>query len=212
MGLMMKDTIKRYNYLLVFDIFIALPVLLFVLGDFPSRDLFKDSISILTVLAFSLTLGEFFLTRSTQPLVKEHRRKGLISLHKVIGYFVMTLFFIHPFLIVLPRFFEAGPPPMDSFIKMVFSFDTLGITFGVVAWVLMILLGLTSFFREQLPFKYPTWRVFHGLLALIFTFFALWHSVDIGRHSTKSMTILMITLALLGAMLLLRTYFKKGEK
>ena len=209
---MMKDTIKRYNYLLAFNIFIALPLFLFVLGDFPSRSLFKNMLSILTLLGFFLLLGEFFLSRSTYEMVKEHRRKTLLSWHKAIGYFVMAIFFIHPFLIVLPRFFEVGVDPLDSLIKMVLSFDTLGITFGVLSWVLMIILGLTSFFRDKLPLSYPSWRVFHGVLAVIFTFFALWHSVDIGRHSSTAMTISMITLGLLGALLLLRVYMKKEKQ
>ncbi|ACN14598.1 conserved hypothetical protein [Desulforapulum autotrophicum HRM2] len=61
--------------------------------------------------------------------------------------------------------------------------------------------------------KYKTWRVFHGILAMLFISIAAWHVIDLGRHSNFAMSIYITMLAAGGIMLLLKTYmFKKSKK
>lgn len=209
----MLDLLKKYNYINFVVVFIGLPVLLFSLGDFPPRTLFKNAISLLTLLAFSLILGQFFLSRTNNFTKNIHKFKNVIALHKAIGYFVVGVFFLHPFLIILPRFFEVGPDPLDSFIKMITTFDSLGVILGLIAWSLMLVIGITALFRERLPLSYKTWRVFHGLLSVAFVLIATWHSVDLGRHTNTPISLFFIILATIGSLMLLKLYiFKKTNK
>jgi predicted ferric reductase len=41
---------------------------------------------------------------------------------------------------------------------------------------------------------YKTWRVFHGILALLLVAFAAWHAMDLGRHFNLAMSILIFLL------------------
>jgi DMSO/TMAO reductase YedYZ heme-binding membrane subunit len=88
-----------------------------------------------------------------------------------------------------------------------------GVVLGIIAWCLMLALGITSFVREKLPMTYKTWRVFHGILAVVFVAVAAWHAIDLGRHFTLAMSILITLMTTGASLLVLKTYvFKKTKK
>lgn len=193
-------------------IFIGLPLLFWALGDFPRRTVLKESISILFLLSYSLMLGQFFLGRGNRSIVKRFKMSTVLRYHKVIAYTIVGVFLVHPFLIVVPRYFESGVTPMEAFITVITTFDSLGVVLGLIAWFLMLLMGITSFMRKRLPVKYITWRYFHGILSILFISFATFHAIDLGRHTNPAMSIYMIFLAVSGAALLLITYTKMPDK
>jgi len=208
----MLELIKKYNYISFGVVFIVLPALLFSLGDTPSRTLLKETTSLITILSFSLILGQFFLSRTNKLTTKIHKYKSVISLHKAIGYVVIGVFFLHPFLIVLPRYFEVGPKPLESLIKMITTFESLGVILGLIAWSLMLIIGITAYFRQKLNISYKSWRVIHGLLSAVFIVVATWHSVDLGRHTGTAMSLYFIIVAFMGLALLLKLYIFTNKK
>ncbi len=208
----MENKIKIYNTVAAILVFIGLPVLFWALGDIPRRSNLKEAISILTLVSFSLMLGQFYLARSNRKILKEHKMSKVVSWHKVIGYTFVSVLLLHPFLIVVPRYFESGVEPKDAFISMITTFDSLGVILGLVSWGLILIIGLTSMFRNQLPMSYKTWRVFHGILSIGFIITATWHAIDLGRHTDKAMSVFMIIMATVGILLLLRTYFVSSLK
>ncbi|WP_162177162.1 ferric reductase-like transmembrane domain-containing protein [Thioclava indica] len=131
--------------------------------------------------------------------------------HKYIAYSAVAVIALHPFLIVFPRYFEGGVKPMDAFWTMITSFDTLGILLGLIAWGLMLVLGVTAFLRMRLikrfANRYRGWRYFHGGLAVAFTVFAAWHAIDLGRHIHTAMSVYFIALTFIGVGLLARLYW-----
>jgi predicted ferric reductase len=66
----------------------------------------------------------------------------------------------------------------------------------------LLILGITAFVRKQLPISYRTWRVIHGILAMLLVVSAAWHAIDLGRHSSLAMSVSIALLAA-GAVLLL---------
>ncbi|MFT7004773.1 MAG: putative ferric reductase [Sulfurimonas sp.] len=212
MGLIMINTIKKYNFISFVIVFIGLPILLLSLSDLQPRSILKNTISIVPLLAFSLILGQFFLSRTNNLTKNIYKFKNVINIHKIIGYFVVVVFFTHPFLIVLPRYFESGPEPIDALIKMITTFESTGVILGLIAWVSMLLLGITSMFRHKLNISYKAWRVFHGLLALLFIVVATWHAVDLGRNTNVSISIFLILAASAGSMLLIKQYIFSNKK
>jgi predicted ferric reductase len=188
----MIDTIKKYNFISFVIVFIGLPILLLSLSDLQPRSVLKHTISIVPLMAFSLILGQFFLSRTNNLTKNIYKFKNVINIHKIIGYFVVVVFFTHPFLIVLPRYFESGPEPLDALIKMITTFESTGVILGLIAWISMILLGITSILRNKLNISYKKWRVFHGLLALLFIVVATWHAVDLGRNTDIPMSIFLV--------------------
>ena len=73
----------------------------------------------------------------------------------------------------------------------------------------MLTLGITSLARKKLPMKYTTWRVFHGVLAILFVSVAAWHVIDLGRHSSLAMSIFILLLTAVGVLFLVKTYTLK---
>lgn len=211
MGVIMDKILKKYHLIAALVIFITTPLLFYVLGDVPKRTCLKESISILTILAFFIILGQFYLTRSNKAS-KVHKMAKVIKLHKIIGYVFVCILLLHPFLIVFPRYFEAGVDPIDAFITMVTTFNSLGIILGIIAWLLMLVLGLTSLLRNKIGLKYTTWRLIHGILSTLFVVLAAWHAINLGRHTDLTLSIYIVIVAAVGIQLLLRTYFFKPKK
>lgn len=203
----MQNKIKTYNRIAAILIFIGLPVLFWALGDVPRRSNLKETISLITLISFSLMLMQFFLARSNRAVIKEHKMSRIVNWHRYIGYFFVTVLLVHPFLIVLPRYYEAGIDPIDGFIQMLSTFNNPGIILGIVAWSLILILGLTSLFRKIIPLSYKTWQVIHGILSMLFIAIASWHAIKLGRHIDKPMTTFILIASGTGVLLLLKTYF-----
>ncbi|OJF75763.1 MAG: hypothetical protein BKP49_09845 [Treponema sp. CETP13] len=135
-----------------------------IFGDFPSRTLLKEILSLVTVGAFFVLLAQFYLSRINIVTIKGQKFSRVVKLHKILGYICIPILFLHPFFIVLPRFFEASLDLMDAFVKMLTTFETRGIILGLTAIVLLVLIGITSLLRKKLHLKYTTWRAMMQVL------------------------------------------------
>lgn len=206
----MSMDLKKYHLLAALTAFVVLPLLFYAVGDVPRRSLLKESVSILTLLSFCLALSQFFLARSNEKAIRQFRMKHILRTHKVIAYSVLAVLLLHPLLVVLPRYFEAGVSPFDALVTMLTTFETPGLVLGMIAWCLMLILGVSAVFRiriiKRLGIKYPAWRKFHGFLAIGFVVCAAWHAIDIGRHTGQLMSALFIAIAASGIALLLKMY------
>jgi len=191
--------------------FIGTPLLIWAMGNFPERSLLKESLFVITILAFCQMMGQFFWTRTNRSARADLKMSKVVNYHKIIGYTFVTILFFHPLYLVIPRFFEAGVSPVDAFVTIITTLNQ-GVVLGIIAWCLMLVLGMTSFLRNKLPMKYKTWRIFHGILAILFICIAAWHVIDLGRHLNSAMSILICMLTTGGILLLLKTYtFKKTK-
>lgn len=212
MGVTMGKLLQTYNVIAAILVFIGIPSLLYASGDFPGGTFLKETISLLTIMAFSMMIVQFFLARSNRAMLKVHETSSVLKFHKFIGYFFIVILLTHPFLIVLPRYFESGVAPKDAFITLITSYDRPGVLLGMIAYGTMLVLGITSMFRNRLPLSYRTWRVFHGILSIVFIAFATWHAINLGGHINNAFTFYFLMLAILGVLLLLNTYFSKSPK
>ncbi|WP_096433713.1 ferric reductase-like transmembrane domain-containing protein [Labilibaculum antarcticum] len=208
----MEKRIKKINIIAAVFIFLGLPILFLGLGNYPARSILKEGISLLTIIAFCMMLAQFYLARSNKNILKDHKMSKVLKLHKYLGYVFVSILLIHPFLLVLPRYFESGVEPIDAFFTIITSLNSTGIVLGIIAWCLMLILGVSSIFRNRLGMNYKTWRVFHGILSIAFIATAAWHIIDLGRHIHSAMFIFIIVLSGIGIFLLLKTYLlKKSE-
>lgn len=198
---------KTHTIFFQIFIFCVSPLLILALGDFPQRDFLKEMLSILTILSFFLILGQFFLIRSNVTLITIFKWKKVLSLHKLLGYIFIPILLLHPFFIIVPRFFESGILPFDAFIKMITAFNNIHIVMGITAWIVMIFLGLTSYFRNYLGISYQTWKILHGALSIAFIIFAAWHAIGLGRHMTQTMAIFITIVTLGGSVFYIKSFF-----
>jgi len=201
MGLKMSTYLKSDSFIQSILVFTGMPLLIWALGSLHERSLLKESISIMTILAFCQMIGLFFWSRG-------NRHAGL---HKIVGYTCVTVLLFHPVLLVVPRFFASGVPPVDALATILTTFNQ-GVVLGMLAWCLMLIIGITSLARRKLPMKYTTWRVLHGILAMLFVSIAAWHVIDLGRHASLSMSILIIVMTAGGIQILLKNYTCKYFK
>ncbi|SFT01544.1 Ferric reductase like transmembrane component [Sulfitobacter marinus] len=207
----MKFTVQRATILVALAIFVGLPLMFYAFGETPRRSLLKEVISVATLLAFTALLGQFFMARSNTWLLSVFKPVQIQKVHKYIAYAAVAVILAHPALIVLPRFFEGGIRPSDALITMFTTFDNLALLAGFFAYLILVVLVVTAFFRKpiikRLASHYRGWRYVHGGLAVSFTVLALWHSIILGRHTDTPMSALLLTLALVGFGLLARLYW-----
>ncbi len=212
MGVKMRTVIKSNFFRQSVLAFTGMPLLIWVMGNFPKRSMLKECLSVITILAFCQMIGQPFWARTNRSVVARLKMSNVVNYHKVIGYTFVAILFCHPFYLVVPRFFESGVSPVDAFVTIITTLNQ-GVVLGITAWCLMLTLGITALVRDKLPMKYKTWRVFHGILAILFISTATWHVIDLVRHSNLAMSILIGMLAACGLLLLLKTYtFKKSKK
>lgn len=202
----MENKTKLYNRIAAITVFIVLPVLIYGLSGFTRRTLLKEVISVVTLLAYFVMLSQFYLSRANNTMLKAHKMSRVIKWHKVLGYVFVCILLLHPFLIVVPRYFEAGVTPTEAFAELLDNINRKGLLLGLTAWIIMLTLGITSLFRNHLPFSYKTWRLIHGLLSIAFILIAAFHIVDMGRHINELMAWFIAMLSITGIALLLRTY------
>lgn len=212
MGLVMDKRIKIYNTIGAIVVFLGLPLLFYGLGDFPRRSVLKEIISVLTLVSFSAMLSMFFMSRANKKILNGHKMGIVNKFHRIIGYIFVGILMVHPFLIVIPRYFEAGVEPNEAFLKIITSFGSTGIILGIIAWSLMIILGITSLLRNKIGLRYNTWKMFHGILSGFFISAALWHILNFGRHINLTMTIFYCSLAGISLILLINLYFFNSKK
>lgn len=206
----MENKIKKYHRIAAGMVFIAFPLLFYVLGDFPRRTLLKETISVVTLIAFFMMLFQFYLSRANGIILKEHKMSKIVKWHKVLGYVFVSILLVHPFLIVLPRYFEAGVEPSEAFTTILTTFGSKGVILGLSAWVPVFIIGLTSILRNKLGLSYKAWRIIHGILSIVFISAASLHVVELGRHINQPMQWLIAVLSIGGITLLIQTYlFKK---
>jgi predicted ferric reductase len=204
--------VKKDNLIFVVLVLFGAPLLLWAAGDFPRRTILKETISLVTLLAFTMMIGQFFLSRGNRKMMKIPGMAKVIKTHKIFGYVFAPVLLLHPFFIVFPRYFESGVEPLDAFVTLLTAFNSTGVILGMVAWLLLLIIVLTSIFRYRLSIKYISWRLLHGILSMLFLIVASWHAIDMGRHSNVAMSVFIIILSGSGFMLLLKTYFSKSHK
>ena len=200
---------KRNNIILMVTVLIGLPLLFWAVGDFPRRTVLKEVFSVLTLIALSMMIGQFFITGNNHKMFQVKSMAKLVKFHKIFGYVFVGVLLLHPFLIVFPRYFESGVEPMEALTTLLTTFNSTGVILGIIAWLLILIIGLTSSFRYKLPMKYTSWRLLHGILSIIFIIVASWHAIDLGRHTNVPMSVFIIILSGSGVILLIKTYFSK---
>jgi predicted ferric reductase len=197
----------NFQVLKYLSIFIGLPLILWFLGDYHRDEILKEFLSVLTLLAFSLMIGQFFLNRFFRKNLLNMKMSKVVQIHKLLGYLFLGIIFLHPFFIVLPRYFEASLDVDEAFVTMLTTFDSTGIVLGICAWCLLVSLGLLAFFRNKLKISYRTWRMIHGIISILFISVACWHVIDLGRHIDLAISLFIVLMTSLGVLHIIKEYF-----
>lgn len=193
--------------LLPFGLYTGLPLIFFLLGNHPNRAVILEGVSMAVLLAFCLAMGQFYWSRTNSVSRKKVNMNQIRHTHEMLGYVSVVILALHPFLLVMPRFFSNGVKPLEALTAIVTTTSSLGVVLGMVAWVVLVVLGMTSMLRGKLPWGYQLWRKIHGALAMVFLLSGVGHAIDLGRHVHAPMAMLLLFLAVSGVVLWLVSTF-----
>lgn len=171
-----------------------------------------ETLSLITIIAFSLLLSQFFTSRLNYKLMKQIRMVNVVAIHRFIGYVFISVILLHPFFIIVPKFFDNGVTSYDAFLRLITTFSSTGVILGLIAYTIMLVLMITAFFRFKLHLHYRIWRRLHGYLTLAFVITATWHVINMGRHSNTSFALFYMLVVAIGIYYVLRKDLFKTEK
>jgi predicted ferric reductase len=90
---------------------------------------------------------------------------------------------LHPFLYRGTP--SGGQRPWDSTRQLVITTDISDLSTGIAAYLILPSLVLLAIGRTKLDYKYETWRLMHGVGALLIAALLLHHTVYAGRYGSQ---------------------------
>ena len=168
--------------LLAFYLAVALaPVLLSWMSNLPPRPFWDEVSSAMAMTAFAVLLIEFFLSGRFRLISRKIGIDQTMRFHQLFARTILVLVLVHPFIYTLPVI--DYPPPWDSEATGFLQLNNLGFLTGAAAWVLLGVLILTGIARDSLPYRYETWRLSHGVGAVLVAALTAIHTLETGRYS-----------------------------
>jgi len=196
-----------FKHVLIFYFSVALiPYLLSLTQDLERRGPYATIIVAISIAALTAMLLQYALSGRLQSVTQYAGIDNGMRIHRKAGEIIALFFFLHPFLIVLPRVWIAPQLVADDLWLMLTS---PAAQTGVFAWGLMGVWVLFAVFRDKLPISYETWRVSHGLGLIAVAILATWHAVTVGRHGVYNIwfDVMWIALCTVAVSTVAYTYF-----
>lgn len=174
---------KAWPLLLIYLAIITLPLgVSWIYGGAP-RPFWPELGSGLGLLAYSMILVEFVLSGRFRRLSSGIGMDVTMRFHQVMARIALLFAVLHPF-------FYGGTPsggarPWDPTRILTVSTDLSAMAGGILAFVLLPALVALAVFHRQLDYRYETWRLMHGLGALVIALALLHHALTAGRYSAE---------------------------
>ena len=143
------------------------------------RGLYTELVTILSIAGVTMMLAQFLLSGRLEGISSKTGVDNGMHLHRKVGESIAIFFFLHPFLIVLPRFWISSSFALDDLLLLFTEDLTLN---GLFAWSLMIVWVLMAMFKNKIGMSYEAWRISHGVGAIAIAILATDHVITIGRH------------------------------
>ena len=159
---------------------VLLPLALAWLRISPPRSLFDELASGAGLLAFAIILVEFILSGRFQSVSGRIGMDVTMRFHQLLARTALALALLHPFLYRAPF---AAQRPWDPTRQLTLTDDIAALGSGLFAWILLPTFILMAIGRDQSSWKYETWRLMHGLGALLIAGLVLHHTLYAGRYS-----------------------------
>ncbi len=159
---------------------VLLPLVLAWTRGFPPRSWPNELATGVGLLAFSIILVEFVLSGRFRFVSGRVGMDVTMRFHQLLARTALVLAMVHPFLYRGPF---GDQRPWDTTRELTLTVDFGGLGTGLAAWVLLAGFVGFSIYRDQLPCKYETWRLMHGVGALLIAGFGLHHTLHLGRYS-----------------------------
>lgn len=155
------------------------PIVLAWHQGLPPRPFLDELSSALAMTGFAILLVEFVLSGRFRAISDPAGIDLTMRFHQLLARMVVLFAFLHPVLYTLP----LTERPWDHTRATVLGLTPEGTISGLAAWALMVMLVVLAIYRDQIPYRYETWRLTHGIGAALLAIFALHHTVHVGRYA-----------------------------
>jgi predicted ferric reductase len=162
---------------------VTLPLVLSWLVGGPPRAFHQELASGLGILAFSMILMEFVLSGRFKNISNGIGMDVTMRFHQVMARTALCFALLHPFLYQHTP--SGGQRPWDPTRQLTITTDLFNLSTGIAAYLLLPILVLLAIGRSQLNYKYETWRLIHGVGALLVALLLLHHTVYAGRYGSQ---------------------------
>ncbi len=194
-----------------FLILLYLVALLLPLGlswslGWPPRTFHQELASGLGMLGFSIILVEFVLSGRFKSVSSGAGMDVTMRIHQLMARITLVFAVLHPL------FYQGTPSggqrPWDVTRQLTITTDFPTLASGIVALLLLIPFVISAIARNAIGYKYETWRLMHGIGALVIAGLLLHHTVHAGRYGAHpTMTYMWLALTGIAAGALLYVYF-----
>ena len=161
---------------------VTLPLILSLLLGGPPRQFHQELASGLGILAFSMILAEFVLSGRFRVISNGVGLDRTMRLHQIVARVALVFALLHPLLYQGTP--SGGPRPWDPSRQLTLTTDFSALSTGILAYLLLAALVVMAIGRKPLGYKYETWRLLHGVLALLIAVLLLHHTVTAGRYGS----------------------------
>lgn len=184
--------------LLVYLAVAVVPLVLGALQERPPRPVWDEIASGLAMTAFVVLLVEFVLSGRFRAISGRIGMDVTMRFHQLVARTALVFVLVHPFLYRTPFF--STPRPWDTTGQLTLGLELGPLASGVIAWVALPGFVLMSIFRDQLPYRYETWRAMHAVGAVAIAVLVTHHTLYAGRYSADPLLagfwILLLVVAL----------------
>lgn len=162
--------------------FILLPTLFGWALVGPARPWTDELAGALGLIGFSALLTNFLLSGRFPAVADGPGIDRTMRWHQLAARVLTIGLLIHPFFYTV----ADGPAylrPDDLTRAGMLGLGPWSMVSGVLAWVLLGALTLSSIRHDDLPYRYETWRLMHGICATLVAALGLQHALAAGRYA-----------------------------
>jgi predicted ferric reductase len=201
-----------YSLLTLYMILILVPWMLSYIEGLAVRGWYEELVTLMSIVGLAMMLCQFTLLNGRVDSINS--RIGVdnsMRVHNKSGEYLAILFFLHPFLILLPRFFVAPSLAIDDLWLMFTSPESAT---GFYAWSLLIVLALMAIKKNKIGLSYEAWRYMHSIGFVAVIILATHHAVTVGRHGRYNawFDLLWIVFCVIAVGVVLYIYFVKPRR
>ncbi len=158
------------------------PLVLSALQGRAMRPVWDEISSGLAMTAFAIVLIEFVLSGRFKLISARIGMDVTMRVHQLLARTALVFILLHPFLYQTPYLNFDLPWDVSRQLTLGLTIGSLGS--GLIAWIVLPAFVLISIYRDQLPYRYETWRLMHGIGAVLIAVGVMHHTLHAGRYSS----------------------------
>jgi predicted ferric reductase len=172
----MPQVLRGIFWIAVYAIVTVSPLVVARIGaPLAGRGFVVDFSAALGFVALTIMVMQFGLVARLQHIAAPFGMDALVQFHRQVGYVALAFALAHPLLL-----FIADPQKL-ALLDVTSAPNRARFASGAV--VALLLLVVTSIWRQRLRLSYEAWQVLHGILAVLIVTLALLHMAGVGYYA-----------------------------